>query len=73
MRVVFHGNTAVGFSGGFVELLGEPASIAERPDRLETSAQEQEYAAADVIIGPPFNASLPRPEQLRLFHVRRTL
>jgi hypothetical protein len=24
MRVVFHGNTAVGFSGGFVELLGEP-------------------------------------------------
>jgi hypothetical protein len=73
MRVVFHGNTAVGFSGGFVELLGEPASIAELPDRLATFAQEQECAAADVIIGPSFNTSLPRPAQLRLLHVRRTL
>jgi phosphoglycerate dehydrogenase-like enzyme len=69
MRIVFHGGTAVGFSGGFAELLGEPASIVELPDPLETSAQEREYAAADVIIATRFDKSLPRPTRLRLLHV----
>ena len=39
------------------------------PDALETPQQRADYAAADVIIGIRFNASLPRPERLRLFHL----
>jgi phosphoglycerate dehydrogenase-like enzyme len=69
MRIVFHGNTAVGFADGFADLLDEPASIAVLPDPLETAAQEQEYAAADIIITTRFDTSLPRPERLRLLHV----
>jgi phosphoglycerate dehydrogenase-like enzyme len=69
MRIVFHGSTAVGFSDGFADLLDTAASIAVLPDQLETAAQQQEYAAAEVIIGTRFDKSLPRPERLRLFHV----
>jgi phosphoglycerate dehydrogenase-like enzyme len=69
MRIVFHGATAVGFSDGFADLLDGSASIVILPENLETDAQRQDYAAADVIIGTRFDASLPRPERLRLFHV----
>jgi phosphoglycerate dehydrogenase-like enzyme len=69
MRIVFHGATAVGFSDGFADLLDGTPSISILPESLETKAQRQDYAAADVIIGTRFDASLPRPERLRLFHV----
>jgi phosphoglycerate dehydrogenase-like enzyme len=69
VRIVFHGTNAIGFHDGFADLLGQPASIACLPDELQTDAQRQEYAAADVIIGMRFDAALPRPERLRLFHV----
>jgi phosphoglycerate dehydrogenase-like enzyme len=69
MRIVFHGATAVGFSDGFADLLEGTPSISILPEILETEAQRQDYAAADIIIGTRFDASLPRPERLRLFHV----
>jgi phosphoglycerate dehydrogenase-like enzyme len=69
MRIVFHGTNAIGFHEGFAELLGEAAEIAVVPDALETPEQRAIYAAADVVIGIRFDASLPRPERLRLFHL----
>lgn len=68
MRIVFHGENAASFSHGFADLVGEGADIAILPDVLG-DADRQTYAAADVIVGTRFNASLPRPEGLTLFHV----
>ncbi len=68
-RIVFHGENATSFSNGFGALLGQAADINLLPDRLESAADRQTYAEADIIIGVRFDASLPRPESLRLFHV----
>ncbi len=69
MRVVFHGANAASFSDGFADLLEPGAEILHLPDQLTTDAERQAYAAAEAIIGVRFDAGLPRPEGLRLFHV----
>ena len=69
MRIVFHGENASSFSGDFAALVGSGAEITILPDVLSTAAERQAYAQADVIVGVRFDASLPRPEKLRLFHV----
>ncbi|MGO4406805.1 2-hydroxyacid dehydrogenase [Bosea sp. RAF48] len=69
MRIVFHGENAASFSHGFAELAGAGADIRVLPDRLETEADRLAYAAADVIVGVKFDATLPTPASLRLFHV----
>lgn len=68
MRIVFHGENAASFSHGFSELLGAPAEISVLPDVL-SEADRQAYAQADVIIATKFDASLPVPAKLKLFHV----
>ncbi len=69
MRIVFHGSNAAAFTEGFAALLGEEAQIDVLPDPLTTEEQRAIYAAADVIVGGRFDASLPRPEALKLFQV----
>ncbi len=69
MRIVFHGESASAYIDGFGDLLDAPADIVALPDVLATDAARQTYASADVIIGFRFNATLPRPEALRLFHI----
>jgi len=69
MRIVFHGGNAASFSDGFAALVGQEAQITILPDTLATSAERESFAAADATIGVRFDASLPRPEGLRLFHV----
>ncbi|HEY5794823.1 MAG TPA: 2-hydroxyacid dehydrogenase [Bosea sp. (in: a-proteobacteria)] len=69
MRIIFHGDNAASFSKGFAELIGGDAQVRILPDILETSAEQESYAQADAIIGVKFDASLPRPENLKLFHV----
>jgi phosphoglycerate dehydrogenase-like enzyme len=69
MRIVFHGENAASFSAGFGDLLGRQADVVVVPDVLSAQQDRDAYAAADVIIGVRFDASLPRPERLRLFHV----
>lgn len=68
MRIVFHGENAASFSRGFSELLDAPAEIAVLPDAL-TEADRATYAQADVIVATKFDASLPVPAGLKLFHV----
>ncbi|MGO4171973.1 2-hydroxyacid dehydrogenase [Bosea sp. TAF32] len=69
MRIVFHGENAASFSHGFAELAGADADITILPDQLEAEADRLAYAGADVIIGVKFDAALPTPVHLRLFHV----
>lgn len=69
MRIVFHGENAASFSHGFAERFGQPAEIALLPDTLAREADRAAYAAADAIIGVKFDASLPVPAGLKLFHV----
>jgi hypothetical protein len=66
MRIVFHGANAIAFSHGFADLLEGKADIALLPDSLADDAQKAIFAAADVIIGTHFDASLPHPERLQL-------
>lgn len=69
MRIVFHGENAASFSHCFAERLGQPAEIALLPDALTSGADRAAYAAAEAIIGVKFDAGLPKPEGLKLFHV----
>ncbi|WP_420102417.1 2-hydroxyacid dehydrogenase [Bosea sp. (in: a-proteobacteria)] len=69
MRIIFHGENAASFSHGFAERLGEPSEITLLPDILASEADRATYAAAQAIIGVKFDASLPVPAELKLFHV----
>lgn len=69
MRIVFHGENAASFSDGFAELVGPGAEISILPNVLASQADRDAYAQADAIIGVSFNAALPMPQNLRLFHV----
>jgi phosphoglycerate dehydrogenase-like enzyme len=68
MQIVFHGFAAAAYRDGFEACLGRPAEIATVAEE-PTGADAVRYAAADVIVGNRFDARLPRPERLRLFHV----
>ena len=69
MRIIFHGDNAASFSQGFADLVGSDAQVAILPDVLATPADQQAYAQADAIIGVKFDAGLPPPKGLKLFHV----
>lgn len=68
-RIVFHGENAACFSSDFASLVQGGAEIVLLPDTLQTEDQRQAYRQADVIVGVKFDASLPMPERLGLFHV----
>jgi len=69
MRIIFHGENAASFSQGFADLVGGGADIRILPDVLGTPEDREAYAQAEAIIGVKFDADLPRPEGLKLFHV----
>lgn len=69
MRIIFHGENAASFSQGFEELVGPDAEVLILPDALESPADREAYAAAQAIIGVKFDAGLPMPDGLKLFHV----
>jgi phosphoglycerate dehydrogenase-like enzyme len=69
MLIVFHGENAGAFSSGFSDLLDLAADVVLLPDALASAADRKAYAAADVVVGTRYDASLPYPERLQLFHV----
>lgn len=69
MRIIFHGENAASFSQGFADLVGGAADIHILPDMLTSPEDREAYARAEAIIGVKFDAGLPRPEGLKLFHV----
>ncbi|KQO75065.1 2-hydroxyacid dehydrogenase [Rhizobium sp. Leaf262] len=68
-RIVFHGENAACFSGDFANLVKGGADVTILPDVLATEDERQAYTNADIIIGAKYDASLPTPERLSLFHV----
>ena len=68
MRIVFHGENAASFSQGFASLVDVGARIDILPDLLASEAERQIYAQAEVIISTNFDAGLPVPARLKLFH-----
>lgn len=69
MRIIFHGENAASFGEGFANLVGPQADIRMLPDVLGVGADQDAYAQADVVIGVKFDAGLPMPSRLKLFHV----
>jgi phosphoglycerate dehydrogenase-like enzyme len=69
MRIVFHGENAASFSGGFAALMPAGAEVHVLPDALVSQADRDCYAQADVIVSNKFDETMPRPDRLTLFHV----
>lgn len=68
-RIIFHGENAACFSDGFEKLMKDGAEIVILPDVLTSEAEKEIYRQADMIVGVKYDASLPKPERLSLFHV----
>ncbi|GGF34409.1 phosphoglycerate dehydrogenase [Aliidongia dinghuensis] len=69
MQIVFHGRNAATFAEGIEALLDGPHDIRLLPDRLRTAEEVAAYETAQVIVSSFYNAELPAPRALRLFHV----
>jgi phosphoglycerate dehydrogenase-like enzyme len=68
LSIVFHGANATNFRQGFELLIDPRHQITDVSDRLDQPGEQVCYENADVIIGIAFNATLPTPRRLRLFH-----
>ena len=68
LSIVFHGANATNFRQGFELLIDPRHQITDVSDRLDQPGERACYENADVIIGIAFNATLPSPRRLRLFH-----
>ena len=68
LSIVFHGANATNFRQGFELLIDPRHQITDVSDRLDQPDEQACYEDADVIIGVAFNATLPTPRRLRLFH-----
>lgn len=68
MKIVFHGANAGAFEPGFAALLDRAHDVHVLSDALADPAEQRTFATADVAIGIKLDASMPRPERLRLYH-----
>ena len=68
LSIIFHGDNASNFRPGFERLLATQHRLIDLSEGLASTAERTEYENADVIIGVKFNASLPLPRHLSLFH-----
>jgi phosphoglycerate dehydrogenase-like enzyme len=68
MRIIFHGANSGAFELGFAALLDRAHDIAVLSDALAESGERETFAAADVLVGIRLDASMPKPERLRLYH-----
>ena len=68
MKIVFYGQNAANFRVGFEALIPAGHTIVDLPDVLSDPADRAHYASADIVVGVRLDASMPRPEQARLYH-----
>ena len=68
LSIIFHGDNASNFRPGFERLLATQHRLIDLSEGLASAAERSEYERADVIVGVKFNASLPLPRHLSLFH-----
>lgn len=69
MKIVFHGKNAAAFSVDFRNAVGGSHDVAFVPDVPQSADERLAFADADVIVGIKFDATLPRPERLKLYHL----
>lgn len=67
MKIVFHGENAKSFRAGFETLIDGGHEIVSLSDALESEAEREHFRTAEMIVGIRLNASMPRPERLRLY------
>jgi len=67
MKIVFHGSNAANFRQGFEQLIEPGHRVVDVGDALTAPGEAGHYASADVIVGIKLDASMPRPEKLRLY------
>ena len=68
MRIVFHGQNAAAFRSGVTQKLAGAHEIVDVPDTLSSDDQRRAFASADVLVGIKLDATLPRPQSLKLYH-----
>ncbi len=68
MKIVFHGANASAFEPGFAGLLERPHDISAVSDAVESAAEQKIFRDTDVLIGIKLDATMPKPERLRLYH-----
>lgn len=68
MKIVFHGANAIAFEPGFATLLERTHDISVVSDAADTPAERDAIASADILIGVKLDATVPKPERLRLYH-----
>jgi len=68
MKIAFHGQNAANFRVGFESLIPAGHTLVDLPDTLTDPADRAHFASADVVVGVRLDASMPRPEQARLYH-----
>jgi len=67
LKIVFHGQNAVNFRRGFEQMIAPVHTIVDVGDALSAPGEAEHYASADVIVGIKLDASMPRPQKLRLY------
>jgi Phosphoglycerate dehydrogenase and related dehydrogenases len=68
MKIVFHGDNARNFRDGMEAVLADAHDIVALPEALAGEDEREHFRTADVIVGIRLDASMPRPERLRLYH-----
>jgi phosphoglycerate dehydrogenase-like enzyme len=67
LKIVFHGQNAVNFRRGFEKMIAPVHTIVDASDALSAPGEAEQFASADVIVGIKLDASMPRPQKLRLY------
>ncbi len=67
MRIIFHGQNAAAFMTGFDAMVGSGHTIAALPDQLSATGSTA-FRDADVVVGTWLDATVAKPENIRLYH-----
>lgn len=68
MKIVFHGANASAFEPGFASLLEGAHEISVISDTADSAAERGAISTAEILIGVKLDATVPKPERLRLYH-----
>jgi phosphoglycerate dehydrogenase-like enzyme len=67
LKILFHGSNAANFRLGFEQMIDAAHTIVDAGDALSAPGEAAHYETADVIVGIKLDASMPRPQKLRLY------
>lgn len=67
MKILFHGQNAANFRDGFDRMIDPAHTIVDVSDALSAPGEAEHFASANVIVGIKLDASMPKPQKLRLY------